>query len=230
MGVRSEDAASPAFHSRFIFSPKNLWYARSACEAPVEVDPSTSRDITDLLRAWGEGDKSALEHLTPLVYDQLHRIARSHMAREYDAPSLQTTELINEVYLRLIDTKRVQWQDRAHFFAVSAQLMRRILIDFARSRGSQKRGGSIFKISLDEAPAICQEPASDLVVLDSALQALATFDERASKVVELKFFGGLNTEETAEVLQVSTQTVLRDWKFAKVWLLREISGEISLGE
>jgi RNA polymerase sigma factor (TIGR02999 family) len=196
----------------------------------VEGDPSTSRDVTALLRAWGKGDESALVHLTPLVYEQLHRIARHHMAREHRGHTLQTTELINEVYLRLVDVKRVQWQDRAHFFAVSAQLMRRILIDLARSRVSVKRGGGALKISLDEAPLACDEPDTDIVALDAALKTLATLDERASKVVELKFFGGLNAEETAEVLQVSTQTVLRDWKFAKVWLLREMGGEASRGE
>ena len=210
--------------------PENLWYARFAGGDFVEVDPSTSRDVTALLRAWGNGDESALEHLTPLVYDQLHRIARHHMAREHDGHTLQTTELIHEVYLRLVDVRGVQWQDRAHFFAVSAQLMRRILIDFARSRDSLKRGGGTPKISLDEAPSVCNDPDADIVALDTALKALAALDERASKVVELKFFGGLNNEETAEVLRVSTQTVLRDWKFAKVWLLREMSEESCRGE
>lgn len=196
----------------------------------MEPDSSAPRDVTALLRAWGDGDDSALEHLTPLVYDQLHRIACNHMAREHAGHSLQTTELIHEVYLRLVDCTRVQWQDRAHFFAVSAQLMRRILVDFARSRGSLKRGGDALKISLDEAPSVGDEQDTDVVALDAALKALATLDERASKVVELRFFGGLNTEESAEVLRVSTQTVLRDWKFAKVWLLREMSGETSGGE
>jgi RNA polymerase sigma factor (TIGR02999 family) len=199
-------------------------------EGFVEADPSTSRDVTALLRAWGKGDESALEHLTPLVYDQLHRIARNHMAREQGGHTLQTTALIHEAYLRLVDVRGVQWQDRAHFFAISAQLMRRILIDFARSRDSQKRGGGTPTISLDEAPSVGEQRDTDLVALDTALKALGELDERASKVVELKFFGGLNTEETAEVLQVSTQTVLRDWKFAKVWLLREMSGEISRAE
>jgi RNA polymerase sigma factor (TIGR02999 family) len=192
-------------------------------------DLSPANDVTGLLRAWGNGDQAALEHLTPLVYEQLHSIARRHMSREDEGHSLQTTALIHEVYLRLVDVRRVQWQDRAHFFAVSAQLMRRILIDFARSNACQKRGSNAPKLSLDEAAPVSTAPDSDLVALDSALKALASVDERKSKVVELRFFGGLTTEETAEVLRVSEQTVLRDWKFAKVWLLRELSGEASGG-
>jgi RNA polymerase sigma factor (TIGR02999 family) len=189
------------------------------------VNPPSSKDVTALLRAWGNGDQAALERLTPLVYDELHRIARSHMSRENEGHMLQTTALINEAYLRLVDFQGVCWQDRAHFFAVSAQLMRRILIDFARSRGSQKRGGAALQLSLDDAPTLCNEPDTNVVALDSALKALASMDERKSKVVELRFFGGLSVEETAQVLSVSAETVMRDWKFAKVWLLREMSQE-----
>jgi RNA polymerase sigma factor (TIGR02999 family) len=184
--------------------------------------PST-HDVTQLLKAWTSGDEQALEKLTPLVYRQLHRVAQRCMAGERSGHTLQTTALVNEVYLRLVDCRRVNWQDRAHFFAVSAQLMRRILIDFARSRSYQKRGGGAPCISLDEAPSICNEPDINLVALDDALKALGAVDERKSKVVELKFFGGLSVEETAEVLRVSVETVVRDWRLAKVWLHRELS-------
>ena len=191
---------------------------------------SSPRTVTELLRAWGSGDKTALEELTPLVYDELHRIARYQMSREGEGHTLQTTALINEVYLRLVDFQGVQWQDRAHFFAVSAQLMRRILIDFARARSQEKRGGGAVHVSLDEAPTLSTPRDPDLLALDDALKALATLDERKSKVVELRFFGGLSVDETAEVLRVSSHTVLRDWKFAKVWLLRELRGEMYGGQ
>ena len=176
-----------------------------------------------MLRAWSVGDETALEKLTPLVYRQLHNIAQRYMAGERSGHTLQTTALVNEAYLRLVDCQKVNWQDRAHFFAVSAQLMRRILIDFARSRGYLKRGGAVAHISLEEAPSVCHEPDVNLVALDDALTALSAVDERKGKVVELKFFGGLNVEETAEVLHVSSDTVVRDWKLAKMWLLRELN-------
>jgi RNA polymerase sigma factor (TIGR02999 family) len=187
------------------------------------MDLPSSHEVTSLLKAWSSGDEQALERLTPLVYRQLHQVARRYMAGERSGHTLQTTALVNEVYLRLVDCGRVNWQDRAHFFAMSAQLMRRILIDFARSRDYLKRGGAIPHISLEEAPSVCEEPDVNLVALDDALKALAAVDERKSKVVELKFFGGLNLEETAEVLRVSSDTVMRDWKLAKIWLLRELS-------
>jgi len=188
------------------------------------------RTVTELLRAWGGGDRSALEELTPLVYDELHRIARYQMSREGQEHTLQTTALIHEVYLRLVDFQNVHWQDRVHFFAVSAQLMRRILIDFARSRNHLKRGGGAIHLSLDEAPTLGAQPDADLLALDDALTALAALDERKSKVVELRFFGGLSVDETAEVLRISSHTVMRDWKFAKVWLLRELRGEMCSGQ
>jgi len=184
---------------------------------------TSTHEFTQLLKAWTTGDESALGKLTPLAYEQLRQVAQSYMSRERPGHSLQTTALVNEVYLRLVDCGQVQWQDRAHFFAVSAQLMRRILIDFARSRGYQRRGGGVSHVSLDEAPTICDEPDENLVALDDALQALARVDGRKSKVVELRFFGGLSIEETAEVLKVSVETVQRDWRLAKVWLLREMS-------
>jgi RNA polymerase sigma-70 factor, ECF subfamily len=191
---------------------------------------SSSHDGTRLLKAWSTGDEAALAKLTPLVYRQLRAIARRYMAGERDGHILQTTALVHEAYVRLVDCGRVNWQDRAHFFAVSAQLMRRILIDFARSRGYLKRGGDVPHISLEEAPSVSNEPDVNLVALDDALKALAALDERKSKVVELKFFGGLNVEETAEVLRVSSDTVMRDWKLAKIWLLRELSRERSSHE
>jgi RNA polymerase sigma factor (TIGR02999 family) len=186
---------------------------------------SSNHEVTQLLRAWTAGDQDALEKLTPLVYRQLHRVAQRYMAGQRTGHTLQTTALVNEVYLRLVDCSRVNWQDRAHFLAVSAQLMRRILIDFARSRGYQKRGGDVVHLSLDDVPSVSNEPNADVVALDDALKALAEVDGRKSKVVELRFFGGLSIEETAEVLKVSTETVVRDWRLARAWLLRELSRE-----
>jgi RNA polymerase sigma factor (TIGR02999 family) len=191
----------------------------------ADMGLSSSHEVTQLLRAWTAGDRDALEKLTPLVYEQLYRVAQRYMAGQRPGHTLQTTALVNEVYLRLVDCSRVNWQDRAHFLAVSAQLMRRILIDFARSRGYQKRGGDVVHLSLDDAPSVSNEPDADIVALDDALKALAEVDGRKSKVVELKFFGGLSIEETAEVLKVSTETVVRDWRLARAWLLRELSGE-----
>src|SRR5215468_524107 len=183
--------------------------------------PSSS-EVTGLLRAWGQGDENALQKLMPLVYDQLHAAARRYMAGERAGHTLQTTALIHETYLRLVDIRRVEWQDRAHFLAVCAQLMRRILIDFARSRGYQKRGGGAHQVNFDEALVVTSQPDFDLVALDDGLKRLAKMDERKAKVVELRFFGGLDVKETAEVMKVSPETVMRDWKMAKVWLLREL--------
>jgi RNA polymerase sigma-70 factor, ECF subfamily len=179
-------------------------------------------DVTRLLLAWAAGDSAALCALTPLIYDELHRIAARYMRSERENRTLQPTALVNEAWLRLVDVKNVQWQNRAHFFALCAQIMRRILVDFARSRSFGKRGGGMRPVELDIALPECKN-TSDLVLIDDALQALSHIDPRKSKVVELRFFGGLSVEETAEALQVSTDTVLRDWKFAKSWLLRELS-------
>jgi len=187
------------------------------------MDVPSTHDVTQLLKAWTTGDERALEKLTPLVYEQLHRIAQRCMAGERTGHTLQATALVNEVYLQLVDCRQINWQDRAHFFAVSAQLMRRILVDFARSRGYQKRGGGAPQMSLDEVVSVSNEPDANLVALDDALKGLAAQDGRKSKVIELRFFGGLSIEETAEVLRVSPDTVVRDWKLAKVWLLRELS-------
>lgn len=185
----------------------------------------SSQEVTALLLAWNSGDDAALAKLMPLVYDELHRLAHRYLGGERAGHVLQTTALVNEAYLRLIDTSRVRWQNRAHFFAVSAQLMRRVLVDFARARQYQKRGGGAQQVSLEEALTVSSERGTELLALDDALTVLATADERASRVVELRFFGGLSVEETAEVLQISPETVKRDWQWAKVWLLRELSNE-----
>lgn len=184
---------------------------------------TSSQEVTQLLLAWSEGDQSAFEKLMPLVYEELRRVARRYMRRERAGHTLQTTAVVNEAYLRLIDASQVQWQNRAHFFAVSANLMRRILVDYARSRNYIKRGGGAHLLPLDEAAVFSAEQAPDLVALDDALSALSALDERKSRVVELRFFGGLSVEETAETLKVSPRTVLNDWSLAKAWLLREIS-------
>lgn len=182
----------------------------------------SSKEITRLLVAWRDGDESALEGLTPLVYEELRRLAHHYMSHERPGHALQTTALVNEAYVRLIDWKNVQWQNRAHFFAVSAQLMRRILVDFARSQGYAKRGGGAVTVTLNDALA-SGEKGADIVALDEALLSLAELDERQSKVVELRFFGGLSIEETAEVLKVSEGTVRRDWSLARAWLHRELT-------
>jgi RNA polymerase sigma factor (TIGR02999 family) len=176
-----------------------------------------------LLHAWSEGDQAALARLTPIVYAELHRLARRYLRGERAGHSLQATALVNEAYMRLVDYKRMQWQNRAHFFAVSAQLMRRILVEHAR-RHNRKRGWDVQHVSLDEAAAVGSGRATDLVALDDALQALARLDARKAQVVEMRFFGGLGVEETAEVLKVSPITVMRDWSTAKAWLYRELSG------
>ena len=182
---------------------------------------ATGRDVSLLLRAWSDGDPKALDQLTPIVYDELRRLARRYLRGERKDHSLQTTALVNEAYLRLVDHTRMAWQNRAHFFALSSRLMRRILVDFARARRYQKRGGEAQRVTLDEDMPIV-EPGPGLVALDDALQALALIDERKSRVVEMRFFGGLSAEETAEVLKVSPKTVKRDWQMAKVWLFREM--------
>ena len=180
------------------------------------------QEVTQLLQAWSLGDSLALKKLTPLVYKELHRLAHRYMGFENPGHTLQTTALVNEAHLRLV-SNQASWQNRAHFFAISAQLMRQILVDFARSRHQWKRGGKVQRVSLDEALISSQEPDADLVALDDALTALASVDPRKARVVELRFFGGLSVEETAEVLKVSTDTVLRDWRLAKMWLMRETS-------
>lgn len=180
--------------------------------------------MTGLLIAWKEGNEAALDQLIPLVHDELHRIARRLMASERKGHSLQATALVNEAYLRLIDARHVDWQNRAHFLAVAARLMRRVLVDIARSKGYQKRGGSAVMVTLDEAMAATQNVDLDLVAVDLALEGLAKVDARKAQVIELRFFGGLSVEEAASVLKVSVETVKRDSKLAKAWLLREMRG------
>ncbi len=181
------------------------------------------QEVTRLLVAWGNGDQAALDELLPLVYQELHRLAARQLGRERGGHTLQTTALVHEAYLRLIDQKETQWRNRAHFFAIAAQMMRRILVDHARARHYQKRGGGAQQAPLDEALEVSAERAAEVVALDDALTALARFDERKSKLVELRFFGGLSIEETAEVLGVSPGTVKRDWTLAKTWLQREMN-------
>jgi len=175
-----------------------------------------------LLLQWGQGDETALERLIPLVHRELHQIARRCMAGERVGHSLQATALVNEAYVKLVEGKTVAWNDRAHFLAVAARVMRRILVDHARARGARKRGGEAARVTFDEALSVVSEPAEDFAALDDAMQALEVFDERKSRVVEMRFFGGSSVEEIASVLGVSPDTVMRDWRFAKVWLRREM--------
>jgi RNA polymerase sigma factor (TIGR02999 family) len=185
-------------------------------------DPAAG-DISALLRTWSDGDQSALDRLTPIVYHELQRLARGYMKRERPGHSLQATALVNEAYMRLVGYERMQWQNRAHFFAVAAQLMRRILVEHAR-RHNVKRGADVQHVSLEEAAVVGGERATDLVALDDAMNVLGQFDARKAQVVEMRFFGGLTVEETAEVLKVSPVTVMRDWSTAKAWLYRELTG------
>ena len=187
-----------------------------------------TKGISKLLRAWSEGDQSALNGLTPIVYEELRRLAHYYMDRERPGHTLQTTALVNEAYLRLVDYKRMQWQDRAHFFAVAAQVMRRILVDHARSH-NVKRGAGVQHIALDDVAVLNRDRSNDLVALDDAMNALARLDPRKVQIIEMRFFGGLSLEETAEVLKVSPATVRRDWSIAKFWLYRELSGRTSNG-
>lgn len=179
-------------------------------------------DVTGLLQAWGRGDEAALEQLIPLVHAELHRIAVRSMRNERAGHSLQATALVNEAYMRLVDINRIKWQDRAHFLSMAARLMRRVLVDHARSRGYRKRGGGAIKVTLVDGLLVSHEQGRDLVALDDALTALGAVDERKSRVIELRFFGGLSVEETAAVLKVSVDTVMRDWKMARAWLSREL--------
>ena len=193
-----------------------------------QPDVAAAGDITALLKAWSEGDATALDRLTPIVYKELHRLAGRYRKGERPGHSLQTTALVNEAYMRLVDYKRMQWQNRAHFFAVSAQLIRRILVDYARRR-NLKRGGGVRHLSLEEVAVTGGSRAADLVALDDAMKTLAQIDPRKEQVVEMRFFGGLSVEETAEVLKVSSVTVMRDWSTAKAWLYRELGGKKSDG-
>jgi RNA polymerase sigma factor (TIGR02999 family) len=181
--------------------------------------------VTVLLKAWREGDEAALDALMPLVYDELRRIAGRCLNRERAKHSVQATELVNEAFLRLVDVQQIDWQNRTHFLAMSARLMRRVLVDIARTRGADKRGGDAARVTLDEAMIGGVSPDADVIRLDDALKALAALDERKSRVVELRFFGGLTADETALALEISSKTVLRDWEFARAWLQREMTRE-----
>ena len=185
----------------------------------------SSHDVTLMLQAWREGDPSALEKLTPLVETELRRLAHHYLARERSDHTLQTTALINEAWVRLIDWEQVSWQNRAHFFGVSARLMRNILVGFARTRKQQKRGGGAQHVSLEEAAAVSVDRSNDLIALDGALQALARYDPRKCQIVELRFFGGLSVNETAEVMRLSPITIIREWNKAKAWLYQELNPE-----
>jgi RNA polymerase sigma-70 factor, ECF subfamily len=181
--------------------------------------------VTELLHAWSDGDKTALDQLVPVVYDELRRQASRYLRREAGGHTLQTTALVNEAYLRLVDQKNIRWQNRAQFFGIAAQLMRRILVDHARAKHRAKRGGRDVRVTLDDAVAIAANQEIDLIALDAALDRLAQIDEQQSKIVEMRFFSGLNVEETAEALSISPATVKRDWNVAKAWLYREMTGE-----
>ena len=181
-------------------------------------------NATVLLQAWGHGDQAAFDALVPLVHEELRRLARRHMRHERPGHTLQATALVNEAYLRLIDLKRIEWHDRAHFLGMASRMMRRILVDSARARHNQKRGGGQPKLSLDEALEVPHAPGQDFVALDDALEALAALDPRKAQVVEMRFFGGLSVKETATALRVSVDTVMRDWGLARAWLLGELSG------
>src|SRR5262249_45558812 len=185
--------------------------------------PSSQPEITALLVAWGNGERSALDQLTPLVYKELRRLARRALKHERAGHTLQTSDLVHEAYLKLFNEREMSWQNRAHFFAVAAQMMRMILVDYARKRNYAKRGGGALQVSFAEALAVSDERAADLIALDDALNALARFDERKSQIAELRYFGGLSVEETAEALGVAPVTVMRDWRLAKAWLYRELS-------
>jgi RNA polymerase sigma-70 factor (ECF subfamily) len=187
------------------------------------MSETKSQEVTELLRKWSDGDAAALEQLTPVIYSELYRIAKRYMRRERENHTLQTSALVNEAYVRLIDWKTAKWENRAHFFGVSAQLMRRILVDFARKRPRLSDGAAAQQVSIEEALVVSSEKDADLVALDEALNELAKFDERKAKIVELKFFGGLSVEETAEVLKISGVTVMREWQKAKAWLYRELN-------
>ena len=187
--------------------------------------PALPQEITQLLMNWSQGDKAALDQLVPLVYPELRRLAKRHMDREDPAHTLQTSALINEAYLKLVDQQNVEWQNRAHFFAVAAQVMRHILVDHARTRNYAKRGGGAPKLPLDEAAALTEQRAGQLIALDDALRDLAALDERKSQIIELRFFGGLNLDETAEVMEISPSTVQREWRAAKAWLHHTMSNQ-----
>ncbi len=189
------------------------------------MEPRSAHDVTVLLHAWRGGDQGALDKLLPMLYRELHRIAKHHMAAQPPGHTLQTTALLNEACVHLIDAKQVNWQDRSHFLAVCSQVMRRILVDYARARQAAKRGGGVRAVPLEEALVISPERDNDILAVDEALNRLSTVDPRRARVVEMRFFGGLSVEETAAALDISTESVMRDWRLARAWLARELSKE-----
>src|SRR5262249_15025065 len=191
--------------------------------------PSSPQQVTELLTAWSSGDQTARDRLVPLVYDELHRLAHQYMKREAPGHTLQTSALVNEAFVKLVDQRNVRWQNRAHFFAIAAQLMRRILVDHARGRQAAKRGAGVHPVSFDDGFYVSEKRNAEVVAVHEALEQLAKFDQRKGQIVELRFFGGLSIDETAEVLGVSPGTVMRDWTLAKAWLLREISSQVAEG-
>ena len=204
------------------FSVSRIGWAIAGVSPGKMLSITKPTKVTKLLLRWRQGDDAAFQQLFPLVYEELHRIAQRHMGHERPDHSFQATALVNEAYLKLVDADGVEWHDRVHFLAVSARVMRRILVDHARARRSQKRGGAAARVTFDEALLVADQPTQDFEVLDDALEALSSFDERKSRVIELRVFGGLTVEETATVLNVSPDTVLRDWRLAKAWLRGEI--------
>ena len=213
----AKGATIPRFVERVCDSAKYM------IEGRMRTASHSPKEVSQLLIDWSSGNKAALDQLIPLVDAELRRLAHQYMRQERPGHTLQTTALVNEAYLRLVDQRHVHWQNRAHFFGIAAQLMRRILVDYARNRRYAKRGGDALRVSLDEAAMVSQDRAAELIALDEALQNLTAIDPRRSQVVELRFFGGLSVEETAEVMKVSSDTIMRDWKMARVWLLRELS-------
>ena len=203
-------------------TPANSFDEPRRTGAATSRAPAAAHAVTQLLRAWNEGDEAARDELVPLVERELHRLARAYMRRERQGHTLQATALVNEVFLRLAHTGNPRWQDRAHFVGIAARLMRQVLVDHAQSRGYRKRGGGVMRVPLENAPLITPEPGLDVLAVDRALEAFAKIDPRKSQVVELRFFGGLSVEETAEVLGISVETVKRDWRVAKLWLAREL--------
>lgn len=202
-----------------------MYQRHQVCPTLMEGNQSKSHEVTQLLTAWGKGDEVAREQLMSLVYDELHRLAHGYMRRESPDHTLQTSALVNEAYVRLVDQQNVQWQNRSHFYAIAAQMMRRILVDYARSRNYAKRGGGARQVSLDEGLIVSEERSAEVINVHEALEGLAAFDARKAQIVELRFFGGLSIEETAEVLAVSPGTVMRDWTLAKAWLHREMAND-----
>ena len=209
-------------HAAESFLEKTSLWRKINRDSETKMSDEIQHEVTQILHEWSDGDAEAPARLMPFVYDQLRRQARNYLAKERGEHTLQPTALVHEAYLRLVDQTRVSWQNRAHFYGIAANMMRRILVDHARAHATGKRGGAVVRLSIDDVQIPFEQRATDLIALDEALEKLAEFDERRSKIIELKFFGGLNDDEIAETLNVSRRTVLRDWKTARLWLYREL--------